>query len=464
MKRARFLTEMDLDDDDAEFARRRRPDAPIYQPRPEHGTTSSGFFSLPAELIQKIYALALDSDRVDPPPSPWYGDHDTSSHGEIKYPARYKSWRWPRGIWANKLLRKEIMELAEDRLAKRQVRAELDLMVNGFVFFPTWLHLPPDLPGEIPFDLDVSLRIFSGEAFCSNDGWPRQPGSGFRMLLRLFNQLVHAGPSFGRHLELLSGKVVWAVNTLHLTITFPDRPGELGTPSSDPATWPETTHAIFRMLKALASSGLARGVLNNIHATATYTLPSSPSSPTTWDSTWPCAPRINDADLQLWRQIGFLHTHQRSLADDYRAPWDGGSGGPSQRVQKMISSVAAGSLGAGPLERRDSPVGVVVMGEGGNPQKDDWGLITPPTPGPGYAAPGHAAYGNGDVGGGKRRGTPGSGSGSVGAGLGVGGRLDDYSAVWTPKAGGGGLDGLDDYSLVMTPVTGGAVDEEERDW
>lgn len=423
MKRARFQADMTLDDDSDFLRRRPPPPAPSWQhssrpapPPPPPLQRTPGFFGLPTEIKQHIYALVLDSDRADRPRAPFRGEHESST-AEIRYPKRYTSWRWPLAYWAHRNFRNELIDVAQERLAKRLVKAELDIMVNGFVLFPTWLHLPPDLPGDAPFDLTVSLRVFSGEAFRSNDGWPRQPGSGFRNLLRLLNQLVHEGPSFGQRRELLQGKNLWAINTLRVNVSFHD--------AYTPATHPETSHSIFRMLKALATSGLAHGIVKTIHAHSEFIEAPKPQK-VVWDRVYPVTPRVNDAQAQQWRQTGFLTKHQQSLADDYRAPWDSSSGGPRQRGPKLVT----------PLERRDSPFGVVVPASKTSfPHIDDYGLITPPTPRASAAVE-------------KRRSTPVPPSG--------GGGFEESSYALTPNF----TSMLDDYSLVMTPVPGGNTDED----
>lgn len=178
---------------------------------------------------------------------------------------------------------------------------------TGYVFYPTWVYLPPDLPGEFPFDLTVHLRIFSTEAYRMNDGWPRQPGAGFRCLLRLLNQLVHHGPSFGHHLELLRGRWLFAINRLSVNITFHD--------DYTPATWPETSHNIFRMLKALAQDGLARGVVKVVHAHTEYY---QDGNKVVYDKEWKVVEQYQPDRASLWKTTGFLTPHQNTLRDDYR--------------------------------------------------------------------------------------------------------------------------------------------------
>jgi len=331
MSRKRAHREMDADPDVEDTARRRRPQGPVL---------SSRLLTLPDELKYRIYTLLLD-DRASVPAGPYLGDHQQSFRGDIKYPTTYSSWRWPPLVWVSRQARNELMDHAGDRSLKRQTRAELDIMANGYTFFPTWISLPPDLPGEVPFDLDVTLRVFSGEAFRSNDGWPRQPGAGFRSLLTLLNQLVHEGPSFGHHFEILAGKNTWTINNLSVNVTFPDKYTQ--------ATAPETSRAIFGAMKALATDGIADGIIGTIHLNSTYTDTTSSTADhqpkeVTWARTYPVNPKPMDITIEQWRDQGFLTPYQRTLADDPRAPWDGSSGGASLRDPQVIS----------PLPRRDS--------------------------------------------------------------------------------------------------------------
>lgn len=434
MKRARFQAEMNLDDESD--LRQRRPQKQFKRPAPPPSTQpqrhTDGFFSSPPELKAQIYSLVLDSDRVDPPSAPLLGDHE-GAPGEVRYPAHYKPWRWPLAFWASRTFRNDLIDHAENRLMKRLVRAELDIMVNGFVVYPTWLHLPPDLGGDVPFDLDVSLRIFSGEAFRSNDGWPRQPGAGFRILLRLLCQLIHAGPSFGHRFEILSGKGAFPINTLRVNVTFHD--------PYTPATSPATSHEIFRMLKVLATSGLAHGIIKTIHVHAEYTPPPPNVAKVTWDRTYPVAARVDDTQTQQWRQMGFLNAHQRTLADDYRPAWDSSSGNHRQRAQKLLS----------PLHRRDSPVGTIAHVTM-NPQQDDYGLISLPTPRSSASRERPVVSGRG-----KRRSTPMS-SHSAGSN-GVGNWQWNANAnAWVEDCASGALD---EYGVVVTPVTSAGTEDEQ---
>lgn len=260
---------------------------------------------LPRELRDEISRYILHA-RTHPPPNPSFPG-ERIWRDDIAHPKHYSSWRYPSLVWVNQQLRNEYFELVEVFSKSRQNKAELDIMSKGYVFYPTWIYLPPDLPGESPFDLTVNLRIFSTEAYRSNDGWPRQPGAGFRCLLRLLNQLVHHGPSFGHHLELLRGRWLFAINRLSVNISFHD--------DYWPDTWPETAHNIFRILKALAVDGLAKDVVRTVHAHTEY---DEGGKTKIYDREWEVCERYDAGKASEWRAMGFLSPHQRSLSDDYR--------------------------------------------------------------------------------------------------------------------------------------------------
>ena len=103
-----------------------------------------------------------------------------------------------------------------------------------------------------------------------------KPGVGFRLLLRLFSTLVMHGASFGRnHDEARSAHDSrfpgqkwrphpqrYSFKTLSVNVSFHD--------DYTIATHPETAHNIFRMVKALAVHGAAKGLLTDVHAHAEY--------------------------------------------------------------------------------------------------------------------------------------------------------------------------------------------------
>lgn len=269
----------------------------------------SRLLRLPRELRDQILRYLL-LERTQPPPNPSFPG-SRIWRDDVAHPAHYSSWRYPSLVWVNQQLRNEYFDIVEEYAQSNQNKAELDIMSKGYVFYPTWIFLPPDLPGEFPYDLTVHLRIFSTEAYRSNDGWPRQPGSGFRCLLRLLNQLVHHGPSFGHHLELQRGLWLFVINRLTVNISFHD--------DYTPDTWPETSHNIFRMLKALATDGLAKELVKTIHAHTEYF---HQGSHVVYDREWKVNEQYDHGKAEEWRATGFLLSHQRSLSDDYRPKYE----------------------------------------------------------------------------------------------------------------------------------------------
>jgi len=183
-------------------------------------------------------------------------------------------------------------------------------MSKGYLYFPTWLFLPPDMPGEVPFDLTVHLRIFSTEAYHSNDGWPKQPGAGFRSLMKMLNQFIHCGPSFGHHLELMRGWL-FRIDTLKVNISFHD--------DYTANTWPVASHQIFKLLKGLALDGVTGDMIRRIHAHTEY---EQKGELIVYDRMWDVCTEHNYAKAKQWRADGFLGAYQKHLGCDYRSDWD----------------------------------------------------------------------------------------------------------------------------------------------
>ena len=159
-------------------------------------------------------------------------------------------------------------------------------------------------PGRGPFDLDVSLRIFSTESFRSNDGWPRQPGDGFRTLKKMLDLFTHDGPSFGYVSKYTDRNELWTVNRLSVNVTFHEQ--------SKPDSWPETTHNIFKMLKALAVDGLAGDILKRVRVHAEYM---HEGQVQVFDREWEVSDQYDATKAEQWRSIGFLSPMQKTLSD-----------------------------------------------------------------------------------------------------------------------------------------------------
>ena len=131
----------------------------------------SALLRLPRELRDTIltYVVETGNDRPLNPSFP--GRRTFRDH--IAYPERAQ-WSYVRLRAVSRQLRQEYHELIEVLLATGQLNAELDIMSKGYLMYPTWTYLPPCGDTSHPVDLNVTLRIFSTEAYRSNDGWPRQ--------------------------------------------------------------------------------------------------------------------------------------------------------------------------------------------------------------------------------------------------------------------------------------------------
>jgi hypothetical protein len=251
----------------------------------------------------------------------------------------------------NHQLRNELLELVDHRLASGNLTAELDLMFKGYQSWGTWLHCPlfvrptsrawveknPDTNSGVyswaPANLDVkvNLRIFSTEGFRSNDGWPRQPGSGLRDLLVLLLRFVEFGPDFGHHASTYKemsrslhsesepeessdesggertihqegGCKIYRINTLSVHVTFHD--------IYTRATHPETVHQIFKALKELALAGLFLRGLKVVQARATFT---QQGKEVEWENEWCGRGGPDQQILWRWNTVGLIRIEGSKL-------------------------------------------------------------------------------------------------------------------------------------------------------
>ena len=216
-------------------------------------------------------------------------------------------------------------------------------MVKGYLSWPTWTSLPPYLPTDTPFDVGVYLRVFSGEGFRQNDGWPRQPGTAFRDLLEMLKRFIRFGPSFFANMEcppgglpaewqaserlevervvppeiapsdeyysrniLVSSGHPFKIRKLSVNISFHD----LYTPD----TWPETTYNIFKLLKELATVGVARDMIGSVDVHCEYLRKGQQK---VFDAQWDVSQQVDEARLKDWVNTGFLEAGTRNLGEAY---------------------------------------------------------------------------------------------------------------------------------------------------
>ena len=268
---------------------------------------------LPRELRDEISTYFL-AEYVSPPPNPSYPGPRTITH-TIRYPLTYTHWRHPPLTGLNRQIRNEYFGLVAERIRAGHVEAELDIMYKGYLSWPTWTLLPPFLAPGVEFDLTVQLRVFSGEGFRSNDGWPRQPGKAFRDLFELLKDLVRKGPGFG-----VDGKEcplspdlshspdprgLYRINNLRVNVSFQD--------VYTPATHAETVETIFAMLKELARSGLARDVIETICAHAEF---AENGERKVLEEKWVVREVVDRRRVGTWINYGFILVGQTHLAGD----------------------------------------------------------------------------------------------------------------------------------------------------
>lgn len=249
----------------------------------------SPLLKLPRELRDEVLKYLLEARKEPPPYPPTTGRrqklHDT--HDALFAPFRYPPW-----VWVCRQLRSECFELIAGRVAGAPLMAELDIMFKGYLSWPTWTYLPPKLPRETPFDLEVTMRIFSTEAFRFNDGWPRQPGTAFRDLLFMLNNLLHNGPSLKSSRE---NGGLYRINKLLVNVSFND--------DYTPDTFPETAHNIFKMLKQLATVGLTSNIVRTVQAHTEY---DHQGKKLVFDGEWDVLEQVEVVKTQQWNSMGFF--------------------------------------------------------------------------------------------------------------------------------------------------------------
>jgi hypothetical protein len=313
---------------------------------PEPVAAGPALFQLPREIRDLIYSCLLDACNEAPPNPSYPGDRiKMKGHGSRNRPRSLVPTSYPANAYqcdyigllrTNQQFRAEILDLTGKRLASGRTTAKLDLMVKGYVAYPTWTYFPwfahPgwkasacehtnfDVDENRSLNVDVSLRIFSTEGFRRNDGWPRQPGSSFRDLFLLLQQFIEFGSGFGQScdrsqtissLDLPRMESEWLTND-RLLETAERRLFRIDTLSVDiefydmytRATHPETVHMIFKALKELALSGFFRHRIRCIKARCRYT---RHGTDVEWTNEWAVSTRPDVNVLQEWDNLGFIN-------------------------------------------------------------------------------------------------------------------------------------------------------------
>ncbi|KAK4550791.1 hypothetical protein LTR36_000371 [Oleoguttula mirabilis] len=248
---------------------------------------------IPRELRDLISShLTAQANTRKPPPSPPFAGKRTRGSDDIMYPADRTSARFPMIAFGNRQLWCEARENAFLSTAKPKV--ELDLMAKGYTFYPTFTHLPSQIRRDRGVDLTVNLRIFSTEAFRSNDGWPRQAGAGFRTLLALLNSFLRYGPPLMPSRHTVKNPTPFHIDTLFVNVTFHD----LYTPD----TWARTSAEVLRVLKGLAFSGVPSPFIKLVKADVHY---ENRIGSLSVSKEWPVAQHCKPWCLDEWNRDGF---------------------------------------------------------------------------------------------------------------------------------------------------------------
>jgi len=263
-------------------------------------SSKPSLLGLPRELRDQICFYLIDHTNArKPPPSPPFAGRRSRGPIEIMYCAERPVHRYPDIALVNHQLRAEIAENVNS--FPRLPEAELDLMAKGYCFYPTWTKLPGNVNRGAYSDLNVRLRIFSTEAFRMNDGWPRQPGSGFRTLLVLLNNFLMNGPPFLPQGKDQDTRAPYRINRLSVNVTFHDL--------YTPATWADTAREILKMLHALADSGIPYPYIKEIKPSVEFQTRYGSMSAT---KELTVAETCDTAVHEQWERAGFRFALQKS--------------------------------------------------------------------------------------------------------------------------------------------------------
>jgi hypothetical protein len=230
------------------------------------GSPVSGLLRLPREIRNQIFSYLFIQAREPPPHPPPTKRYRHRGKHDILYIPNDEIVRELPLRFINHQIRSEVTEQVETLHKAGKATVKLDLMVKGYLFWPTITRIPALIPATRTLNLDVDLRVFSTESFRSNDGWPRQPGAGFRSLYSLLNTFLRYGPDMGFGMSTTHGQSYGSrcveVNTLTINVSFHDL--------YTPATWPDTAQQIREKVKTLAQSYVPRGHVRRVCLSITY--------------------------------------------------------------------------------------------------------------------------------------------------------------------------------------------------
>lgn len=255
----------------------------------------ANFLSLPRELRDLIYLLSTRShwdvsspSRVAPK---WPGPNDTSF-----WPENNGKWQWIRLLSVNKQVRQEVLDLINDRHkdVTGPLRAAVDLRLRGYAFTPRWSYLDYRLQRQDHLNLDVNLTITTTDAFEHDANSVRDPDNIFRSMLNLLCRFIYNGPGCLEFTPSFETPGPHFIDILSVHVCFED--------DYTPATWADTTHEIFRMLKALALLDTAHHHIGKIRASTAYTYRGHNTiRKSEWDVCSPDSATVTEVELTRMR-------------------------------------------------------------------------------------------------------------------------------------------------------------------
>ena len=264
----------------------------------ENKLSSPTLLGLPREVRDLIYSYFTSHTTRPPPRTTRYLSTGCYYPARVDYQTDYLIPRYPALAFVDLQLWREIKHSFNSPNITLRDEAELDLIVRGHVFHPTWLRIPGTVQRDQAIDLAVNLRIFGTESFFGSRGSrPRKLGPGFGLLFGLLNSFLLDGPSLGHLLpqdNLHDDKLPFCISTLCINVTFHDY--------YTPDTWPTTWRVISRVLCEVAGAGVLYPYVKRVKATVAYTRSNE------WVRAEVDCPVPDECDLgklEEWREAGY---------------------------------------------------------------------------------------------------------------------------------------------------------------
>ncbi|KAK3671110.1 hypothetical protein LTR78_009071 [Recurvomyces mirabilis] len=203
---------------------------------------------LPRELRNHILAYLVFASRNEPI-SPLFPDKRTKGPQGIMLPSNTALSRRSRIPNINHQLREEIQQQVDTLYKTGNAITEVDVMVKGYLLWPTWTKQPIILQRGKSADMNMKLRIFSTESLQPRNTWPGTAGAGLCGLYTLLNMFLRYGTSTAwSHPAAGFEQEAYCIDTLTIKVIFVD--------IYTPDTWPGTIAEIVAKLKVFATAGI----------------------------------------------------------------------------------------------------------------------------------------------------------------------------------------------------------------